>query len=341
MPKLNNSSFGEFALIQKFFTRHQENPQKNLLLGVGDDCALLRSPAAGSVLAITTDMLVENRHFFAEVDPKTLGHKALAVNLSDLAAMGAQPTAFTLSLALNNNDPDWLLEFSNGLYELADQFKCQLIGGDTTAGPLTINITAIGEVPPNLALRRGNAQAGDDIWVSHEIGDARWALGHLRGEWQMNDDAFAQARLRLDKPTPRVQLGIQLRSLAHAAIDISDGLLGDLQHILEASHLDATVWVDNIPVSDNLAQESMERRRLCSLKGGDDYELCFTAKPENRLAIDSLSQALRLKLTRIGMTHQINDKREATPLMSLIDANGQILSPELATQYLQSFDHFK
>lgn len=341
MPKQDKSSFGEFELIQKFFTRHQESPQKNLLLGVGDDCALLGGPQAGSVLAITTDMLVENRHFFANVDPKALGHKALAVNLSDLAAMGAQPTAFTLSLALSKNDPDWLSEFSNGLYELADQFNCQLIGGDTTAGPLTINITAIGEVPPNQALRRGNAQAGDDIWVSHEIGDARWALGHLRGEWQIDKDVFAQARLRLDKPSPRVELGLRLRSLAHAAIDISDGLLGDLQHILEASHLDATVWVDKIPVSSHLAQESIERRRLCSLKGGDDYELCFTAKPENRAALDSLSQTLKLKLTRIGMTHKSSEKDQVSPTMILKDETDQILSADLAKQYLQSFDHFR
>jgi thiamine-monophosphate kinase len=344
MPKHDKSPLGEFEVIQKYFTRHQANQSSPLILGVGDDCALLETPKDGSALAITTDMLVENRHFFENVDPESLGHKALAVNLSDLAAMGAKPIGFTLSLALPNSistNADWLEKFSRGIYQLADAHQCLLIGGDTTAGPLTINITAIGKVHPQQALRRDQAKPDDDIWVSHEIGDARWALGHLRGEWRINDEAFAQVRTRLERPTPRVALGLELRAIAHAAIDISDGLLGDLKHILDASKCNASVWIDQVPVSAELQQQSTELRRLCALQGGDDYELCFTASPDNRSAIESVSKTLGLKLTRIGTIHATEKSNRSEPIIKLFDVNDQLIETGLANRYLKSFDHFR
>lgn len=344
MPKHDKSPLGEFEVIQKYFTRHQANQSSPLILGVGDDCALLEPPKDGSVLAITTDMLVENRHFFENVDPESLGHKALAVNLSDLAAMGAKPVGFTLSLALPNSistNSNWLEKFSRGMYELADAHECLLIGGDTTAGPLTINITAIGKVHPQQALRRDQAKPNDDIWVSHEIGDARLALGHLRGEWRINNEAFTQVRMRLERPTPRIDLGLALRGLAHAAIDISDGLLGDLKHILEASQCNASVWIDRVPVSAYLKQQSTELRRLCALQGGDDYELCFTAPVENRSAIESLGKTLGLKLTRIGAIHANEKSKNSESIIKLFDDTDQLIETRLANQYLKSFDHFR
>lgn len=341
MASIDNQSPGEFDLIGKHFTRHSHLNDAAIMLGVGDDCALLQAPSPGTVLAVTTDMLVEDRHFFKDVDPAKLGHKALAVNLSDLAAMGAKPIAFTLSLSLPTNkasNPTWLEEFSKGLYALADHHQCRLIGGDTTAGPLNISITAFGEVPPNEAMRRDRALPGDDIWVSHQLGEARWALGHLRGEWRIDEKTFAATRLRLELPTPRVELGLKLRTLAHAAIDISDGLLGDLRHILQASHLDATVWIDQVPVSKALANQSIELQRLCSLRGGDDYELCFTAKQENRLAIEAVGKSLGISLTRIGKTSALST---ASPEIQLMDADNLRIDSELAKQYFKSFDHFK
>lgn len=344
MPKHDKPFLGEFELIQKYFSRHQENQSPSLILGVGDDCALLAPPSEGSVLAITSDMLVENRHFFGNVDPESLGHKALAVNLSDLAAMGAKPMGFNLSLALPNSiatNSTWLEKFSRGIYELADEHQCLLMGGDTTAGPLTINITAIGEVPPDQALCRNQAKPNDDIWISHEVGDARWALGHLRGEWRINADDLTLARKRLEKPTPRIQLGLALRNLAHAAIDISDGLLGDLKHILKASQCNASVWIDQVPVSTQLKQQSTELRRLCSLQGGDDYELCFTAPQENRSAIETLSTALGIKLTRIGLVDFVELSSGQTSTIKLFDDTNQLIENSLANQYLKSFDHFR
>lgn len=344
MPKLDKSPLGEFEVIQKYFSRHQKNSSSSLVLGVGDDCALVEPPGDKSVLAITSDMLVENRHFFENVDPESLGHKALAVNLSDLAAMGAKPIGFTLSLALPNSvatNLSWLEKFSRGLYQLADEHQCTLVGGDTTAGPLTINITAIGKVPPQQALRRDKAQVNDDIWVSHEIGDARWALGHLRGEWQMKENDFSLARTRLERPIPRIELGLALRGLANAAIDISDGLLGDLRHILKASQVNASVWIDQVPVSIHLKEQSIELRRLCSLQGGDDYELCFTAPQNHRNAIEGLSQSLKLKLTRIGSIDAREQSSESPPAINLYDDTNQLIESSLAHQYLKSFDHFR
>ena len=349
MPTDTANSLGEFDLIERYFSRHktpdlsEQNSAGgsiNFVLGVGDDCALLSPPMLGDVLAITTDMLVESKHFFPGTDPEKLGHKCLAVNLSDLAAMGAKPIAFTLSLALPTIDQSWLEKFANGLYALADTFNCKLIGGDTTStsGPLTISITAFGEVNPRQALKRANAVINDDIWVSNVVGDARLALGQLRGEWPLQPDALKRMQARMDAPTPRVDLGIALREIANAAIDISDGLLGDLRHILKASNLNAQISIDDIPVSKDLQESSLELRRLCSLKGGDDYELCFTAPEFNREIIDELAKSLGLRLTRIGKIVAANG---GSGSIELLDKDHHPLDKELTNRYLSSFDHFK
>ncbi|PWF42863.1 thiamine-phosphate kinase, partial [Massilia glaciei] len=227
----------EFDLIKKYFTRARAG---RATLGMGDDCALL-TPAAGMQMAVSTDMLVEGRHFFAGADARMLGHKCLAVNLSDLAAMGARPVSFTLALALPEANPDWLAGFSSGLFALADAHDCELIGGDTTKGPLTICITVFGELAPGHALRRDAARVGDDIWISGTIGDARLALAGYRGECALDANSQQEAGMRMHMPSPRVALGRALAGggararVANAALDISDGLTGDLAHILAAS----------------------------------------------------------------------------------------------------------
>ncbi len=353
MASPKSQPFGEFDLINTYFLRNSspntasKQERAHVLLGIGDDCALLDSPPNDHILAVTSDMLVENRHFFSDTDPKLLGHKCLAVNLSDLAAMGAKPMAFTLSIALTQINHAWLAAFSEGLHALSDRFNCPLIGGDTTSGPLTISITAIGHLPKNNALKRSNALAGDDIWLSGEVGDARCILGIARGEWLPipGSENFTH---RMHAPEPRVDLGIALRGLAHAAIDISDGLLGDLQHILKASHCNASIQIDQVPVSTLLSNSSRELRRLCSLKGGDDYELCFTAPNANAPQIEAIGRALNLRLTKIGqITEAINKIESQSPStpqfgrMRLIDQDGNSLDDKQTQIYLKSFDHFE
>lgn len=264
------------------------------MLGVGDDCALLR-PDAGFDLAVTTDMLVEGRHFLPDAEARALGHKALAVNLSDLAAMGATPRWATLSIALPSVDAVWLERFSEGFYALAERHGVDLIGGDTTRSERrTLSVTAIGEVPPGLALRRSGARAGDDIWVSGELGGA--ALGLVHPE-------IAEAAKRLHAPEPRVELGERLRRLAHAAIDISDGLAGDLAHIAECSGVTATVEYERIPRPAVFRRlKSPELERNCVLSGGDDYELLFTAPSPHRAELEALATELKIALTVIGAT---------------------------------------
>jgi thiamine-monophosphate kinase len=325
----------EFSLIDRFFARRASEisyPRK-AALGIGDDCALL-APPAGEMLAISTDMLVEGRHFFADVDPKALGHKALAVNLSDLAAMGAQPQAFTLAFSLPKADADWLSAFSDGLFELAERHGCELIGGDTTGGPLNLCLTVFGSVPPRAALRRDAAQPGDDIWISGTLGDARASLGVQRGEWAA-DAADAQAfRRAMEWPEPRVALGIALRGVARAALDISDGLAGDLMHILERSKLNATVDADALPRSDALRRLAADIQRRCTIAGGDDYELCFTAPSSARDAVVAAGQQANVRVTRVGTITPL-DAADAAPAISWHDASGAPL-----TLTLQGFDHF-
>ena len=230
---------GEFDLITRYFTR----PAKRAVLGVGDDCALWQVQP-GMQLAVSSDMLVEGRHFLSTVPPKRLGNKALAVNLSDLAASGAKPLAFTLALALPRVDETWLQGFSAGLLALADQHDCELVGGDTTHGPLNICITVMGEVPPGDALLRQGAQVGDDIYISCSVGDARMALEVMRGQLSLTAADFDSCRLRMEQPEPRVALGLALRGVANACIDVSDGLAGDLGHVLKASQVGAVLTTD-------------------------------------------------------------------------------------------------
>lgn len=315
---------GEFELIRRFFTR----PVRRAALGVGDDCALL-APAPGMQLAVSSDMLVEGRHFFADVDPKRLGHKALAVNLSDLAACGARPLAFTLALSLPRADAAWAGAFAKGLLALADAHQCELVGGDTTQGPLNICITVFGEVPAGQALLRSGARAGDDIYVSGCLGDARLALEALQGKLQLPPATLAAARRRLEMPDPRVALGQALRGIASSALDLSDGLLGDLGHILAQSGVGACI--DTRLSSPLLAADGdfdSELVRQCTLAGGDDYELCFTAAADRRAQVEAAAQASGTPVTRIGSV-------QAQAGLRLLGSEGQ----ELVQRYA-SFDHF-
>ena len=332
----SSSTPGEFDLIERFFKqRSVDHPNSGIALGIGDDCALI-NPSNHQQIAISTDMLVEGRHFLVGADAYLLGRKCLAVNLSDLAAMGASPLGFTLAIAMPEVKIDWLESFSNGLWDIANEHNCQLIGGDTTAGPLTISITIFGQVPKDKSLSRNKAQVGDDIWVSHQVGDARLSLGALRQEWSLSTEEFAKVSQRMHNPTPRTELGQGLVGIAHAAIDISDGLLGDLSHILRQSSASADILIDQVPGSKSLNGKSIELQRLCKLTGGDDYELCFTAAKEKSAQIEELASRLGLALTKIGSI-----TTQAERLIRLIDGNSQELSSSLSEQYLKSFDHFK
>jgi thiamine-monophosphate kinase len=296
----------EFSLIERYFSQPaaafpatDDGPKATL--GIGDDCALL-APKRGQHLAISTDMLVSGRHFFPDVSPWALGYKALAVNLSDLAAMGAKPRAFTLALSMPKADESWLEAFSEGLFHIAKQYGCELIGGDTTGGPhVTISITVFGDVPAARALRRDAARPGDDIWISGVLGGARAGLGIRRGEWSMNNPADEAIAIKaLEQPEPRVALGIALRGIAHAALDLSDGLAGDLLHILKRSKVRATVNIDQVPRSGVIAALPTAAQVRSILAGGDDYELCFTAPADARAKIDRIGKAQKVLLTRIG-----------------------------------------
>ncbi len=309
---------GEFDLIARYFTR----PVRRNALGVGDDCALLR-PGPGMQLAVSTDLLLEGRHFLSTVDPRRLGHKALAVNLSDLAACGAQPLAFTLSLALPAVDEAWLAGFSEGLFALADAHGCELVGGDTTRGPLCINVTVFGEVPAGTALLRSGARAGDDLWVSGTLGDARLALEAFRGTVSLPQAVLAAARLRLEQPEPRVALGTALRGIATACIDLSDGLLGDVGHVLERSRVGATV--DAAAACALFAAGAdgidLDRERVedLVLAGGDDYELAFTAPPDRRAEVEAAAASAATPVHRIG-------RIEAEAGLRVIGADGRPLA---------------
>lgn len=323
----------EFELINRYFTP-TTTVDSRIVLGVGDDCALLR-PSLPAELAISTDMLVEGRHFFQDANPEWLGHKCLAVNLSDLAAMGAEPYAFTLALSLPAVNPDWLAAFSKGILTLAATFGCNLIGGDTTKGPLTICITVFGECPAGASLRRSGARPGDDIWVSGSLGDARLALAYLRNEQSDGQTLLSfpaeihDAERRLHCPSPRVALGIALRNIATSAIDISDGFAGDLGHVLDQSACGAIINVDALPAGLFLAQQPLAVRRNWTLSGGDDYELCFTAPPEKRADVISTGIACGIAVTRVGSTQD-------RPGLHLQDANGAAYFPSFS-----SFDHFR
>lgn len=315
---------GEFDLIDRYFKR----PVTRNALGIGDDCALL-TPSPGMQLAVSSDMLVEGRHFLSTVDPFRLGHKALAVNLSDLAACGAKPLAFTLALSMPQADEAWLEPFARGLLALADAHACELVGGDTTRGPLNICITVFGEVPTGQALLRSSAKAGDDIYASGTLGDARLALEVFRGLLSVPADVFDAARARMEQPTPRLVLGQALRGIATSAIDVSDGLLGDLGHILRASGVGARIDADvarGLMAARSVLDE--ERQLEYVLAGGDDYELVFTAPASQREVIAVVAKAEGTPVTRIG-------EIEAEPGLRLVDGRGHRVERSYA-----SFDHF-
>jgi thiamine-monophosphate kinase len=322
---------GEFELIRRYFQRPGRAAAPGVALGIGDDCALLL-PRPGWQLAVSTDMLVQGRHFFPDVVPDALGHKALAVNLSDLAAMGARPLGFTLALALPSADDAWLAAFASGLFGLADAHACPLVGGDTTRGPLNICITVLGEVQPGQALRRDAAQVGDDLYLSGRTGEARLALELLRGTpWARQHaptGALSRLRERLERPMPRLALGQALAGVAHAALDLSDGLCGDLGHILRASEVGADLELAHLPVAPDL-QGLPEKLRLdCLLNGGDDYELLFTAAPAQRAAVEAAAHTAGTPVQRIG-------RITAPAGLRLLDAAGHAVA--LSTR---SFDHF-
>jgi thiamine-monophosphate kinase len=301
----------EFEIIRKYFSR----PARHAPVGLGDDAALLR-PSAGAELAVSTDMLLEGRHFARGAEPRLLGHKALAVNLSDMAATGATPRWATLAIALPAADEPWIAAFADGFYALAERYEVDLVGGDTTRGPLTICVAILGEVPAGLALTRGGARPGDDIWVSGELGGASLALER---------PAEARAAQRLHAPEPRVELGERLRGVASAAIDVSDGFAQDLGHILERSEVGALVHYELLPKFPCDAAPLQER---CVLSGGDDYELVFTAPQSARAQVQALSATLRLALTRVGSI------QPGEPRLQLLDARGMRMPAG------RGYDHF-
>jgi thiamine-monophosphate kinase len=331
---MSGAQMGEFELIEKYFKTRFASKREDLPLGIGDDCAFI-SVTPGHQLAVSTDTLVQGTHFFADVDPYALGHKCLAVNLSDLAACGALPKAFTLALTLPSLQEAWLQAFSEGLYALANTHDCALIGGDTTRGPMSIGLTVFGEVPMGQGIKRSGAQVGDDLYVSGTLGDARWALEALQGKVKMDEQTLLSTRVRLERPTPRIELGLALRGLVSAGMDLSDGLLGDLAHLLKASGRGARLDLRQMLMSPLLsasmksspANEAIKRL----LQGGDDYELLFAAPPKNRTAIEALSSALGLPLTKVG---EVVDNEG----IELLHAN-EVLGAQ-SIQDLASFDHF-
>ena len=314
---------GEFELIERHFVR----ATPRAVLGPGDDCALL-APAPGRQLAVTSDMLLEGRHFLATVPPARLGHKALAVNLSDLAACGAKPLAFTLTLSLPRADEAFATALAQGLFALADAHGIELVGGDTTAGALSLCITAIGEVPAGGALLRNGARAGDQLWVSGCLGDARLALEVFRGHAALAAADFEAVRLAMECPQPRVALGLALRGLATSAIDLSDGLLGDLGHILRRSRVGARLELAALPCSAVLAAQPRALREECLLRGGDDYELLFTAPAARAAEVRAAGAAAGVAVTPIGLIG-------AAPDLVLVDEDGR---EGLAAA--RGFDHF-
>lgn len=316
----------EFDLIARCFAR----PAPDGMLGVGDDCALFAVPH-GKHVATSTDLLLAGRHFFPDVDPHALGHKSLAVNLSDLAAMGAQPIGCLLGLALPSVDLPWVEAFARGFHALCDAHGCPLIGGDTTRaadGHVAISVTVFGAVDPQHALKRSGARVGDDIWVSGTLGAADAAYRLLSGQWDQDNALLAACRPALERPEPQVALGMALAPIAHAAIDISDGLLQDLGHILAASQVGATLHETDLPVDDSLAALPAVQVRGCVLGGGDVYQLCVTADPADRDRILQSARNIGVRITRVG---SIVSQRG----LRVLDAAGQPIG-----DLPGGFDHF-
>ncbi len=317
---------GEFDLIARIKARAAlaNGSRDDVVLGIGDDAALLRPPA-GKLLVVATDTLNDGVHFPAETAPNDLGWKSLAVNLSDLAAMGAQPAWCTLSLSLHDADPCWLDAFLDGFFELASRQQVALVGGDTTRGPLSICVTVHGFVEPDSAMRRIGARLGDDIWVTGTLGDAAAALA----QWRAGVAIEPALRARMDRPMPRIRAGRALANIAHACIDVSDGLIADLGHLCTASEVGAELHLDALPASATLrAMFNEESRCVLQATGGDDYELCFTAPSTNRAAIADIAIATDVAMTRMG---SIVAGRQVVAL----DATGHAWQPPR-----NGFDHF-
>ncbi len=314
----------EFALIARHFTR----PTSHTELGVGDDGAILEL-AAGMRLVVSTDMLVAGTHFLADTDPEALGWKTLAVNLSDLAAMGATPRWAVVAVALPDADERWLTSFCTGLFACAAAFDVDLVGGDTTRGPLNLCPTVFGQVPAAQALLRSGAHPGDDIWISGSPGLAGLGLAHLQGRCKLSEPALTDCLAALQRPQPRVALGAALRGIASAAIDVSDGLLGDLGHLLERSAVGAVLQLELMPEAASRACADPDLARRCLLGGGDDYELLFTAAPSRREQIRSIAARLTLPLTAIG---------------EIVEGDGGLrllrAGQELPAAAYRSYDHF-
>ena len=316
---------GEFDLIRRFFMPHTDHT----VLAGGDDAALI-AIAAGMELAVSVDALVAGRHFFEDADAYGVGWKCLAVNVSDMAAMGAAPRWATLALTLPAVDAQWLADFARGFLALAADEGIDLIGGDTTRGPLCVCVQIMGEVPRGEALRRSGARAGDDLWVSGTLGDAALALAHARGDFRLHADDFEYACKRLHQPQPRVALGRGLLGRATSAIDVSDGLVGDVGHIAAASEVRASIGWDSIPLSMvGMRYADHPLVRQAALAGGDDYELAFTAPASVRQEIDALAAQVGVGVTRIGMM-------ESGSGVVVLDRQGKPIS---LTE--SGFDHFR
>lgn len=317
----------EFELIRRYFAS-QGLAREDVIVPIGDDAAVVALPS-GMQQVLTTDMLVAGSHFFADADPRSIGHKALAVNLSDIAAMGAAPAWFTLDLSLPRADPDWLQAFTDGLFALASQYQTQLVGGDTVRGPLTVAIQVCGLLPAGAALLRSGARPGDRIYVTGTLGDAALALAHLRGALQLPEPERVQVMPRLDYPQPRVAAGQALRTLASSCIDVSDGLYADLGHVLEASGVGAGLFLEKIPLSSLYRRhsESVGGTEL-ALTNGDDYELCFTLPPAREPELQRVMPQCGCDLTYVGDI-------EARPGLRIVDANGRVREPKI-----RGYDHF-
>lgn len=314
----------EFDVIARYFSR----PAQHTAVGVGDDAALLACDPAQQ-LAVSTDSLVEGTHFFADADPYFLGRKVLAVNLSDMAACGAQPRWATLALTLPYVDPLWLERFSAGFFAMADAYAIDLIGGDTTRGPKSATVTILGTVSDSAFIARSGARANDDVWISGTLGDAALGLAAHEKKALLSDAALSQCLARLNNPEPRVELGLRLRGIATSAIDLSDGLVSDARHIAQASGAALRIEFERLPRSQAIRQlVDPNLANQCVLAGGDDYELLFTAAPDHREALASLSRELNLTLTRVGQVDSGSGVR-------ICDASGADVEIEHA-----GYDHF-
>lgn len=314
-------SLDEFTIISRFFARDTED--QYLKKGIGDDCAIL-SPPIDEEMLLTIDTLNVDVHFFSNVDPFDLGYKSLAVSLSDIAAMGGDPRWFLISLTIPDAEVSWLKKFAEGLFSLADHFHTKLIGGDTTRGKLSVTTQVIGTAPKGQAILRTGAKEGDDIYVTGQLGGAALAVRALRNEISLTQEELTPLAKKLNQPYPRIEVGRRLRNLATAAIDVSDGLLADLQHILDSSHVGASLDLDSIPLSSALQKNfPLPLAIEFAVTQGDDYELCFTANSHYREEIQKLSSAVNVEIHRIGTVEATLDLKtfyQGQPL--LITAKG-------------------